>query len=350
MSQSDLVAAIGTFVLFACFGFVLVAAYVGEREPAVRALVLLVMAGVDALLVFLGGLFRLSGSISPELGEGMSSSQLSAIDPDAVMRLLPEMGLLWIVCGIAGFLLLMPPVRRLIARMIPVDPDRLVHVVALQYAMYVILIAGLTAQFVPLLAEGDGSALAGASGSSPLGFVALLWSQNLGFVLIAVLGVGLWVRRSGAEVKERLGLNEPFNWRWWLGVTVVALAASWLTDQVWRVVDPTGLGNVQRISEALFGPAMKAGLLGALTLGLSAGLGEEMLFRGAAQPRLGLVFTSFLFGAVHTQYTISPALLQVFAVGLLLGITRRRKGTLTAIAVHSTYNLILALLAIYGPQ
>ena len=75
----------------------------------------------------------------------------------------------------------------------------------------------------------------------------------------------------------------------------------------------------------------------------AAGIGEEILFRGAAQPRLGLPLTALLFAAVHTQYTVSPALVHIFVTGLLLGVVRRRANTTTAIAVHASYNFLLAL-------
>jgi membrane protease YdiL (CAAX protease family) len=117
---------------------------------------------------------------------------------------------------------------------------------------------------------------------------------------------------------------------------------------LWGWLASENLAEVEQLSEALFSPYLSAGLVGALTIGLSAGIGEEILFRGAAQPRLGLVFTSLLFGVMHTQYTVSLALFQVFLVGLLLGLTRRHTNTTTAIGVHATFNFVLASMAIYG--
>jgi hypothetical protein len=103
---------------------------------------------------------------------------------------------------------------------------------------------------------------------------------------------------------------------------------------------------VSKLSEALFEPFLAAGWIGALTVGLSAGLGEEMVFRGAAQPRFGIALTAFLFAFMHTQYTISPALLQVFLLAVVLGVARVRSNTTTCMLAHATYNTILVAVAI----
>jgi hypothetical protein len=204
---------------------------------------------------------------------------------------------------------------------------------------------------VPIFISGMGTAAADvlAEGSAGTG-LSLLWAQAVGFVVVAVLGVGLFVARDGAAVLERLGLTPRISWQWWLTGTLVAIASSLVVDTIWSSVASESMQQVERLSEALFKPYLDAGLLGALTIGLSAGIGEEILFRGAAQPRMGLLFTSLLFAVVHTQYTISPALAQIFVVGLVLGLARRRVNTTTAISIHATYNLILALIMIYAPN
>ena len=49
---------------------------------------------------------------------------------------------------------------------------------------------------------------------------------------------------------------------------------------------------------------------------------------------------------VHTQYTLSPALAQILAMGLILGIVRERSNTTTSIGVHITYNFVVFLLGV----
>ncbi|MCA1669099.1 MAG: hypothetical protein LC793_17230 [Thermomicrobia bacterium] len=59
-----------------------------------------------------------------------------------------------------------------------------------------------------------------------------------------------------------------------------------------------------------------------------------MLFRGAIQPRYGIFLAALAFAALHTQYGFPLAPLTVFAVGLVLGITRRYTNTTAAILSH----------------
>jgi membrane protease YdiL (CAAX protease family) len=75
--------------------------------------------------------------------------------------------------------------------------------------------------------------------------------------------------------------------------------------------------------------------LAALAVSLSAGVGEELLFRGALQPRFGLVLTSLLFAVGHAHYGLSPATVEVFVIGLVLGLVRRRINTTTCIVIHA---------------
>ncbi len=271
-----------------------------------------------------------AGDVAEEAGE--------AAELDALTPALSAIGRWMIGLALLGFLLLLPFLRRMLARWIPIDPDRLVHLVALEYVLLLILISASTGIFVqsealPLDEIGEATTLAG------------LWAQALGFVLIAFLGVGLAVARSGRETLERLGLTQRFSVRWWLGATLLGLATGFAVDQLWQFVSPETLETVEDLSDALFGDLIQTGWAGALTIGLSAGIGEELLFRGAAQPKLGIVLTSLLFAIIHTQYGVSPALLQIFIIGFLLGLTRKHAGTWTAIGTHASYNFVLAVLS-----
>src|SRR6266566_10017302 len=67
---------------------------------------------------------------------------------------------------------------------------------------------------------------------------------------------------------------------------------------------------------------------------------EEILFRGALQPRLGLMVTALLFTSVHTQYSISFDTLTVFVLALGLGLIRKYTNTTTSAITHATFNLI----------
>jgi membrane protease YdiL (CAAX protease family) len=102
--------------------------------------------------------------------------------------------------------------------------------------------------------------------------------------------------------------------------------------------------DVERLMEQLLGPLFTTPF-GILTIGLSAALGEETIFRGAMLPRFGLVITSLLFALLHSNYGITLSTLIVFLLGLLLGWLRLRYSTTTAMITHAVYNMSLGLLA-----
>jgi membrane protease YdiL (CAAX protease family) len=78
--------------------------------------------------------------------------------------------------------------------------------------------------------------------------------------------------------------------------------------------------------------------VGAVLTSISAGIGEEVLFRGALQPRLGIVLTAVLFGALHVQYQV-PGMVVIVLIGIGLGIVKERTSTTFAILVHVLYDV-----------
>jgi len=87
----------------------------------------------------------------------------------------------------------------------------------------------------------------------------------------------------------------------------------------------------------------------AVILGLLAGVPEEILFRGALQPTLGLLVTSLVFGALHAvtfAYFIYAGI-----AGMFLGALALWRGALWApIAAHTVIDVIMFALLIYGWQ
>ncbi len=85
-----------------------------------------------------------------------------------------------------------------------------------------------------------------------------------------------------------------------------------------------------------------------LWISLCAGFGEEMLFRGALQPLLGLWLTSLVSTALHFQTggfrTMNPMkalyALLVFLASLLLGPVFIRIGSIAAIVTHTVADVI----------
>jgi len=115
---------------------------------------------------------------------------------------------------------------------------------------------------------------------------------------------------------------------------------------LWAAYLPANYALVQEFNAQLFKDLMTP--VGGVIVGITAGFGEEILFRGAVQPRFGLVLTSALFALAHLQYALSPALVEVLVVGLVLGLLRRRANTTTCILVHAGYNFADLLIIAAG--
>ncbi len=182
---------------------------------------------------------------------------------------------------------------------------------------------------------------AAMSTGQPLAEVGVLVGQLVGEVLFALAAVGLWVGRDARAVRERLGLG-GMNARHAL-VAVVGLVAiiglnagmEWLERTWFHALWLRDQDMVRMIAADL-------SLAATLVLGVSAGVGEEVLVRGALQPRMGLFWASVLFAAGHVQYTWF-GMLTIALLGLTLGLVRLRANTTTAIVVHALYDIYAAL-------
>lgn len=246
--------------------------------------------------------------------------------------------------GVGGLLLLIPAIRRALANFIPIDPANPVHTVALAFVMLVLINLMMTlgiglGNLAELMENGMQESMQETA--------IMLWVQQILMALLAFVGVGWLVRRNLQRAMDRLALSLP-TWRqsllgFALGVVMVpvVLITTYLASLVGLGVDP----DVERLTEQMIGPLFESPLLGILTIGLAAALGEELLFRGALQPRLGLVLTSAVFALVHSNYGISISTVMVFILGLLLGWVRIRYNTSTAMILHAVYNMTLGILA-----
>jgi hypothetical protein len=243
--------------------------------------------------------------------------------------------------AIVASLLLIPSVRRWLARFLPLDADSYVHMTALAFAVYQI---GLSLGQMVLI--GDLENLANAELALDIWDVVL---SGVPLALIGLAGVGLFVRRDWRDTLQRLGLLRP-TWQQLLlaaGLTLLLLAFDWGVNYTWQQLDPAGYDLLERVTENIFGNLMTVG--GAVALGLSAGISEELLFRGAVQPRLGLLLATVLFAIGHLQYGLTVATLEVFVIGLVLGLVRNRTHTTICILIHAGYNAIGVLLGLLQP-
>lgn len=81
-------------------------------------------------------------------------------------------------------------------------------------------------------------------------------------------------------------------------------------------------------------------------LSLFAGVGEELLFRGAIQPLLGIWVTSVIFVAIHGYFKFkSPGHLlfgvMMFGLSMGLGYLFEYAGLMAAMCAHATYDIVM---------
>ena len=85
-----------------------------------------------------------------------------------------------------------------------------------------------------------------------------------------------------------------------------------------------------------------------LVIGLAAGIGEELLFRAALQPVLGLWWASAIFALAHIRTAALAGgtlkkvayLAHVLIAGVALGLVYRHVGLWAAILIHATIDAV----------
>ena len=172
----------------------------------------------------------------------------------------------------------------------------------------------------------------------PLLAKAKLSGALIGYLLLALGGVGCWVRRDPRQTLDRLGIK-PVTLRH-AGVILAGALALFLLNAGAETVQHRffpGLWKLDHEVTRLLARAMTPGRV--VLLGLRAGVGEEVTLRGGLQPRLGVLLTSLLFAALHVQYSWFGMAL-VFALGLALGLIRKHASTTAAIIVHGLYDML----------
>ncbi|SFS34922.1 CPBP family intramembrane glutamic endopeptidase [Marininema halotolerans] len=254
------------------------------------------------------------------------------------------MGWSLIAPAILGFLLFIPIIRRGVALPFSLDIKNRVHSTSLSILMFVI------AYFFVFLSFGIENMAKLSTESTEGNPIVPLWTQQICFFFIAMMGVG-WLsgRRTFTQALARLGLVKPS-----LKEIAIGLGSGLLLVTVGPILEHLGqligIGTdpqVGKLTEDMLGP-LYGSVAGILTLGLSAALGEESIFRGALQPRFGVVFTAFIFAIVHSNYGFSISTAIVFVVGLALGFLRNRYNTSTTMVVHATYNMTLGMIAFFS--
>lgn len=266
-----------------------------------------------------------------------------AVDPVVALINVLIVGVVAVACGAA---IVSPAarlaLRRLLSRDAAYNPDSPVHLTA-----FVLCLAYFGNNVTAFVLGGGLSGLAQSLEESGVAldqtaFMGLLW------VLAALLGVGLWLRRSPAQVAQRLGLRWPTREDVSIGLLVGSgmIVGSLVISALWAGLSSPDVFAEQTVAAEQLASAINSLSL-VLVVSLSASVGEEIFFRGALQPVFGLVPTSLFFALAHPQYTLTPAALWIVVVALAFGWLRRRYSTTAAIIAHFVYNAIPLLLGLF---
>jgi uncharacterized protein len=330
-------AAILTLLVVAFVGGLGLLAQMARKSRGAEVTLIVVILALSVLVAALGTLTGLGLLLMAANGAPQGANRLTFAAAGGAALLV----------GIVGVGLCVPPLRRVTGRRLKsdfwADPPTF-----LALWLFVMVLANNAVSFLLFDQLPNVDSLFPAGRLSP---GAVLTSQ-LPFVAAAVLGVGLGVRRNLRETLGRLGYG-PVSLRH-LGIVVLfvgtALALSFAADALFAQLQPDLYRRVGEISDNLFNPAglsPVSAVLFALLLGVGAGLGEETLFRGAVQPKLGILVTSVLFASMHVQYGPSLLLGYVFLLSIGLGVLRERINTTASFLAHASYNSLGILLAYF---
>ena len=301
-----------------------------NKSAEITLFVVLVFASL--LVVALGALLIVAGFVQTVPGNLLPQSAFIAIAVAVTFA------------GLAGLALCTPPLWSIVGRSGRNFWSNPPTFFALWLLVMVLMLAAVG--FVTVLStDVDTLASSLGGGISPSDVAA----SQLPMIIVAVLGVGLFVRRSPREVVERLGYGALSARD--LAVCALfiagALALSVVTDALFAAVQPDLYDRVGELSAQLFttqGMSLPSVVLFGLALGLGAALGEESLFRGAVQPVFGILPTSLLFASLHVQYGPSVSLGYVLLLSVGLGLLRKRINTSAAFVSHAGYNFATVML------
>ena len=313
-----------------------------RKSRGAEVTLLVVLLALSGLVALLGvatsvGLFFIAsdGSI------GGASSGI----PERV--LLAAAGIAALLVGVAGLGLCVPPLRKVLGRTLSnpwwADPP-----IFLALWLFAVVLANNVVSLLIFTLVPDVGALFPSGRISPGAIV----TSQLPFLAVALLGVGIFLRRGIGETLARLGYG-PISLKQ-LGIVALfipaAIGLSVGADALFSVLQPGLYEKVGNLSTNLFSPqglSPISAILFAFLIGVGAALGEETLFRGAVQPVLGITLTSILFASMHVQYGPSLLLGYIFVLAIGLGLLRRYINTTASFIAHAGYNSLMVLLAYF---
>ncbi len=194
--------------------------------------------------------------------------------------------------------------------------------------------------------------------------------QIIQFVSLFLVPTFICARLFSTDSKKYLGLKQPSNRVYFLiaiALMIVALPlVNWLGElnrnfpfpESWQEWMKNGEEEAAKTINALLSKrTIKDLILNIICIAGLAAVGEELLFRGAAQRLLikifknhwaGIIVAAFIFSAMHMQFY---GFLPRFVLGILLGALYWYSGSLwVAIAAHFVYDALLIVLVYFNPE
>jgi membrane protease YdiL (CAAX protease family) len=160
-------------------------------------------------------------------------------------------------------------------------------------------------------------------------------------VVFGGLGAGLvpFVRDIGIDVFI-IGI-EPL----WLQLIAGILFGVITAKAGWQMIELPIMAKTKTFFTSLIKP-IKLSYTQIIFISICAGVGEELLFRGAIQPLLGIWFTSILFVLIHGYLNPFNLPLTYYGIYMVLvigviGLMTEHLGILTAIVAHTFIDIIL---------
>lgn len=297
-------------------------AHLAEDRRTLATLLYVVFGALSAVLILSG---TVSALLVDELQRELDGQAFSGQD-----------GLFMVALGIGVGVPLLPPFRTLVARLLPINEKSIPDMVGLSVML------GTVVLMVWTINLGTSEEDLGPVGSADLILQAVL------LLIIAYFGIGGSISRGLPSVRERLGLEMPTARQVVISIALIIpiFLVSGIGGALTELLQPEYLEEIDDVMDEVTGNVTN--VQGALLLGITAGVGEEILFRGAIQPRYGLIFTSLLFTLIHVQYGFSFVLVGVFFTALILGIQRRKMNTTSCIITHAAYNFAAVMMTSFA--
>ena len=133
--------------------------------------------------------------------------------------------------------------------------------------------------------------------------------------------------------------------KYWLQITVGIVFGIITAKAGWQIVELPMLNKTKAFFSGLIKP-LRLDTTQIVFISLCAGVGEELFFRGAIQPMLGVWMTAILFVLLHgylNPFNMSLTMYGIYMVLVIgvLGLMTEHFGILTAIVAHTLIDIIL---------